>query len=112
MGSRHAGVPLYDLAGFAVLTRDTLTALSPFLDGYQHIAPEAHEELGHLDTFVRLRWMCHAIYFASRLGRGITRGAASEAETRERLAEAYAGLTQVDPMFRLTRSRRRDVDRG
>lgn len=89
---------LYDLASFAVMTRETPEALPPCLEGYRHVAPEVSGELRHLGVFVRLRWMCHAIYFASRLERGITRGAASEAENRERLSEAYAGLTEpVDP---------------
>ncbi|MFD8381739.1 phosphotransferase enzyme family protein [Streptomyces sp. NPDC059679] len=92
---------LYDLASFAVMTRETPEALPPCLEGYRHVAPEISGELRHLDVFVRLRWMCHAIYFASRLERGITRGAASEAENRERLAEAYVGLTKpVDPILR------------
>ncbi|MES4901879.1 MULTISPECIES: phosphotransferase [unclassified Streptomyces] len=89
---------LYDLASFAVMTRETPEALPPCLEGYRHVAPEVGGELRHLGVFVRLRWMCHAIYFASRIERGIIRGATSEAENRERLAEAYAGLTEpVDP---------------
>lgn len=84
---------LYDLGSLAVITRHHPHLLTWALDGYQHVAPEISEELGHLGTFVRLRWMCHAIYFASRLDRGITRGAGSAAENEKGLAEAHAGLT-------------------
>jgi homoserine kinase type II len=92
---------LYDLASFAVLTRENAQSLTPCLEGYRHIAPEAGRELRHLGAFVRLRWMCHAIYFTSRLERGIVRGVASEAENRDSLAEAYRGLTEpVEPALR------------
>lgn len=84
---------LYDLGSLAVITRHRPRLLAWALDGYKHVAPEVSEELGHLGTFVKLRWMCNAIYFAARLDRGITRGAGSAAENEKGLAEAYAGLT-------------------
>ncbi|WP_157851692.1 phosphotransferase enzyme family protein [Streptomyces monomycini] len=85
---------LYDLASFAVVTRTNPESLAPWLEGYRRGASEVSGELPHMGVFVRLRWVCHAIYFASRLERGIVRGAASEAENRERLADAYRGLTE------------------
>ncbi|MGV4927016.1 phosphotransferase (plasmid) [Streptomyces sp. BHT-5-2] len=83
---------LYDLASFGVMTRGTPRALLPCLEGYRLRALEVGGELRHFDALVRLRWVCHVLYFASRLARGIVRGAASGAENEERLAEAYASL--------------------
>lgn len=84
---------LYDLGCLAVITRRDPHLLTWALDGYRHVAPEVSEELGHLGAFVKLRWMCNAIYFAARLDSGITRGGGSAAENQRGLAEAYAGLT-------------------
>ncbi|WP_189930395.1 phosphotransferase enzyme family protein [Streptomyces sulfonofaciens] len=83
---------LYDLAAVAVVTRGTPRSAAPFMTGYRELVPQIRGELRHLDAFVRLRWMCHAFYFAARHERGITRGATAEENVRG-LAEAYAGLT-------------------
>jgi Ser/Thr protein kinase RdoA (MazF antagonist) len=84
---------LYDLGCLAVITRHDPRLLTWALDGYQRVAPEVAGELGHLGAFVKLRWMCNAIYFAARLDSGIIRGAASAAENEKGLAEACGGLT-------------------
>ncbi|WP_212908666.1 phosphotransferase enzyme family protein [Streptomyces sp. TS71-3] len=94
---------LYDLGSLAVITRHHPRVLDWALDGYKRVSPEACEELAHLDAFVKLRWMCNAIYFAARLDRGIVRGARSAADNEEGLAEAYAGLTAEAPRPQATR---------
>jgi hypothetical protein len=42
---------------------------------------------------VKARWLANAIYFSSRIERGIERGSASPTANHEGLAEAYAGMT-------------------
>ncbi|WP_405782671.1 phosphotransferase enzyme family protein [Streptomyces sp. NBC_00859] len=84
---------LYDLGCLSVITRHEPHLLPWALDGYLRVLPDASGELVHLDAFVKLRWMCNAVYFAARLESGITRGAGSAAENQKGLAEAYEGLT-------------------
>ncbi|MEV4174774.1 phosphotransferase [Nonomuraea sp. NPDC049709] len=83
---------LYDLACVAVLTRDTPQALRHVLDGYRMVDPAIARDLDHLDLFVRVRWMAHAIYFADRIERGVLRGVSGPAGNENGLAEAYAGM--------------------
>jgi Ser/Thr protein kinase RdoA (MazF antagonist) len=87
---------LHDLACFAVMTRRNPRLLERCVAGYLDTTPELAGELEHLGTFVRLRWMCQAMYFASRISRGIVRGAASEEENHQGLAEAHRGMTAAD----------------
>ncbi|MEO3804580.1 phosphotransferase [Nonomuraea sp. B1E8] len=83
---------LYDLASAAVLTRDTPHAIRHIVAGYRAVDPAIDDELPHLGTFVRLRWMAHAIYFSDRIERGLLRGVTSAAGNEEGLEEAYAGM--------------------
>ncbi|TDC06380.1 hypothetical protein E1267_16640 [Nonomuraea longispora] len=83
---------LYDLACTAVLTRETPHAIRHVVAGYQAVDPAIADELPCLDTFVRLRWMAHAIYFSDRIERGLLRGVSSAAGNEEGLEEAYAGM--------------------
>jgi Ser/Thr protein kinase RdoA (MazF antagonist) len=83
---------LYDLACVAVLTRGTPGAPAACTAGYRQAVPEADAELRHLDALVRLRWLCHAVYFAARLERGTVRGPGGEEANRAGLAEAAAHL--------------------
>jgi Ser/Thr protein kinase RdoA (MazF antagonist) len=71
------GPLLYDLACFAVTT----SAAGPqpmrwFAEGYAAQSPEIAPHLAHLDCLIKARWLANAIYFASRIERGITRGSA------------------------------------
>ncbi|MFJ5677965.1 phosphotransferase enzyme family protein [Streptomyces sp. NPDC093097] len=84
---------LYDLGSLAVITNRQPRLLAWVLDGYRQVSPEVTEELGHLGVFVRLRWMCNAVYFASRLDGEIVRGTGSASDNEKGLAEAYAGMT-------------------
>ncbi|MEO3885309.1 phosphotransferase [Nonomuraea sp. B5E05] len=83
---------LYDLASAAVLTRDTPHAIRHIVAGYRAVDPAIDDELPQLGTFVRLRWMAHAIYFSDRIERGLLRGVTSAAGNEEGLEEAYAGM--------------------
>jgi hypothetical protein len=42
---------------------------------------------------IRARWVAQAIYFASRIERGIDRGPGGPAENEDGLAAAYHGMT-------------------
>ncbi len=69
------GPLLYDLASFAVLTRPAAPAAARwFTEGYAADLPEITAELACLDCLVRARWVAQAIYFCSRIDRGIDRG--------------------------------------
>jgi len=84
---------LYDLGCFAVMTWDVPEARGHFIDGYLEHSPQLAGEMKHLNVFVRLRWMCNAIYFSARIARGIVRGAESMEHNEEGLATAYEGMT-------------------
>ncbi|WP_188193645.1 hypothetical protein [Nonomuraea sp. SYSU D8015] len=83
---------LYDLACVAVLTRDKRRAIRHVVEGYRSLHPEVEGELEHLDTFVRLRWMANAIYFADRIERDVFRGSVDPEANHKGLAQAYAGI--------------------
>jgi hypothetical protein len=53
-------------------------------------------ELGHLGTFVRLRWMCQATCFAARISRGHRPWPGIREENHRGLAEAFRGTTAED----------------
>jgi Ser/Thr protein kinase RdoA (MazF antagonist) len=87
------GPLLYDLASFSVLTRASGPRAGQwFIEGYAQEMPRIGPELAHLDCVVRARWVAHAIYFASRIERGITRGSDSPTANEDGLAAAYRGL--------------------
>jgi Ser/Thr protein kinase RdoA (MazF antagonist) len=88
------GPLLYDLACFAVITSPAGPQVARwFTEGYAAQLPEIGPQLAHLDCLVRARWLANAIYFASRIERGITRGPGSPAANQDGLAAAYAGMT-------------------
>lgn len=88
------GPLLYDLACFAVTTRSAgLQAARWFTEGYAAQMPEIGPQLAHLDCLVKARWLANAIYFSSRIERGIERGSDSPTANQQGLAEAYAGMT-------------------
>jgi hypothetical protein len=89
-----AGPLVCDLASFAVLTRPAGPQVARwFTDGYAAQRPEIGPQLVHLECLVRARWLANAIYFCSRIERGITRGSGSPAANQRGLAAAYAGMT-------------------
>lgn len=91
--SATMGAPaLYDLGTVAAVNRGRPDRLAPFLQGYLDVQPTVADQLGLLRTFIRLRWMCTALYFADRIARGIVRGGPPEANGTG-LAEAYAQLS-------------------
>jgi len=55
--------------------------------------PEIGPQLAYLDCLVKARWLANAIYFCSRIERGITRGSGSPTANQDGLAAAYAGMT-------------------
>ena len=88
------GPLLYDLASFAMLTRPTGPhAALWFTEGYAQEMPEIGPELAHLGCLVQARWVAQAIYFASRIERGIDRGPGPPNANQEGLATAYEGMT-------------------
>lgn len=88
------GPLLYDLASFAVLTRPTAPHAALWLtEGYAAEMPEIGTQLAHLSCLVQARWVAQAIYFASRIERGINRGPGAPAANEEGLATAYQQLT-------------------
>jgi homoserine kinase type II len=88
------GPLLYDLACFAVITKPAgPQAARWFTEGYAAQMPEIGPQLAHLDCLVKARWLANAIYFSSRIERGITRGSDSPTANRDGLAAAYAGMT-------------------
>lgn len=58
--------------------------------------PEIGPQLTHLSTLIKARWLANAIYFSSRIERGITRGGGSPTANQDGLAAAYAGMTAGD----------------
>jgi Ser/Thr protein kinase RdoA (MazF antagonist) len=87
------GPLLYDLASFAVLTRPAgPQAARWFINAYAAELPQIRPELAHLGALVKARWIAHAIYFASRIERGIERGPGSPTANRDALAAAYQGM--------------------
>jgi Ser/Thr protein kinase RdoA (MazF antagonist) len=91
------GPLLYDLASFAVATRSAgPQAARWFIEGYTAAAPEIVPQFGALDWLIKARYLANAIYFSSRIQRGIERGSASPTANRDGLAAAYAGLTAGD----------------
>jgi Ser/Thr protein kinase RdoA (MazF antagonist) len=88
------GPLLYDLASFAVLTRSAGgRAARWFTEGYAGEMPEIGPQLACLGRLVQARWVAQAIYFASRIERGIDRGPGGPAANHEGLAAAYQGMT-------------------
>jgi Ser/Thr protein kinase RdoA (MazF antagonist) len=88
------GPLLYDLASFAVMTRPAgPQVLRWFTEGYIAELPEVGPQLPYLDCLVRARWLVNALYFASRIERGSTRGSDSPTANQDGLAAAYAGMT-------------------
>jgi Ser/Thr protein kinase RdoA (MazF antagonist) len=87
------GPVLYDLACFAVMTSSVAPQAGRwFTEGYVAAAPEIGQELAHLDCLMTARWLANAIYFSSRIERGIERGSGSPTANQDGLAAAYAGL--------------------
>jgi hypothetical protein len=64
-----------------------------FTEGYVEVRPGIRPQLAHLDVLAKARWIANAIWFASRIERGIERGAHSPTMNQDGLAEAYAGMT-------------------
>ena len=88
------GPLLYDLASFAVLARPAgPRAARWFTEGYAGEMPEIGPQLAHLDCLVRARWVVQAIYFASRIERGIDRGPGAPTANEDGLAAAYQAMT-------------------
>lgn len=88
------GPLLYDLASFAVVTKDAGTRVTDWLiEGYLREHSALAPELADLGTMIKARWLANAIYFASRIERGITRGSESPTANEDGLAAAFAGLT-------------------
>lgn len=88
------GPLLYDLASFAVLTRPAAPHAARWLtEGYAAEMPEIGPQLAHLGWLVQARWVAQAIYFASRIERGIDRGPGGPTANEEGLATAYQQLT-------------------
>jgi homoserine kinase type II len=91
------GPLLYDLACFAVITRPAgPQAARWFAEAYAAQMPEIGPQLAHLDCLVKARWLANAIYFSSRIERGIVRGSDSPTANQDGLAAAYAGMTATD----------------
>lgn len=91
--SATMGAPaLYDLGTVTALHRRHPGRIAAVLQGYRDVQPAIADDLRLLDTFVRLRWMCTALYFADRIVRGVTRGGAPHANTAG-LAEARDHLS-------------------
>jgi len=88
------GPVLYDLASFAVITWPVGPhAARWFTEGYVAQMPEVVPQLAYLDCLVKARWLANAIYFSSRIERGIKRGSDSPTANHDGLAAAYAGMT-------------------
>ena len=88
------GPLLYDLACFAVMTRPAgPQAARWFAEGYVAELPEFRPQLAYLDCLIKARWLANAVYFASRIERGISRGSDSPTANQDGLADAYAGMT-------------------
>jgi Ser/Thr protein kinase RdoA (MazF antagonist) len=88
------GPLLYDLACFAVMTRPAGPRVARwFIEGYAAAAPEIVQQLAALAWLIKARWLANAIYFSSRIQRGIERGSDSPTANQDGLAAAYAGLT-------------------
>ena len=88
------GPLLYDLACVAVMTKRSGPQVARwFTEGYAEQIPEIRPELAYLDYLVKARWIANAIYFASRIERGIQRGSDSPTANQAGLEEAYAGMT-------------------
>lgn len=88
------GPLLYDLACFAVITSQAgPQAARWFIEGYTAQMPEIGPQLAHLDCLVKARWLANAIYFSSRIERGIVRGSESPTANQDGLAAAYTGMT-------------------
>jgi Ser/Thr protein kinase RdoA (MazF antagonist) len=88
------GPLLYDLACFAVITRPAGPQVARwFAEGYAAQLPQIGPQLAHLDYMVRARWLVNAIYFSSRIERGIERGSDSPTANHDALSAAYAGMT-------------------
>jgi Ser/Thr protein kinase RdoA (MazF antagonist) len=88
------GPLLYDLACFAVITSQAGPQVARwFTEGYTAQMPEIAPQLSHRDCLVKTRWLANAIYFSSRIERGIVRGSDSPTANYDRLAAAYAGMT-------------------
>jgi Ser/Thr protein kinase RdoA (MazF antagonist) len=88
------GPLLYDLACFAVITWQVGPHVARwFTEGYAAQMPEIAPHLPYLDCLVKARWLANAIYFSSRIERGIERGSDSPAANHDGLAAAYAGMT-------------------
>jgi len=90
------GPLLYDLACFAVITRPAgPQAVNWFTEGYAAQMREIGPQLAHLDCLVKARWLANAIYFCSRIERGIERGSDSPIGNQDGLAVAYCGMTAL-----------------
>jgi Ser/Thr protein kinase RdoA (MazF antagonist) len=88
------GPLLYDLACFAVITRPAGPQVARwFTEGYAAQLPQIGPQLAHLDYMVKARWLVNAIYFSSRIERGIERGSDSPTANHDGLSAAYAGMT-------------------
>jgi hypothetical protein len=61
--------------------------------GHAQEMPEIGPELAHLGRLEQARWVAQAIYFASRIERGIDRGHGTPNANQEGLATAYEGMT-------------------
>ncbi len=88
------GPLLYDLASFAVVTKEAGPQAADWLtEGYLREQPRLAAELPYLGTMIRARWLANAVYFASRIDRGITRGSDSPTANDDGLATAFEGLS-------------------
>jgi Ser/Thr protein kinase RdoA (MazF antagonist) len=86
----------YDLASLQVLLASQNTHATGWcIGGYLDESPEIGNQLPHLPLQVRVRWMAHAIYFASRIDRGIVRGVHTADANQAGLVEAYRGMCET-----------------
>lgn len=97
----------YDLASLRViLSSQDICPADRYVEGYLAECPEVRNQLPYIPLFVRVRWMAHAIYFVSRIDRGIDRGSPTAGANEAGLAEAYRGMREAWPKVPLEPWRR------
>jgi homoserine kinase type II len=98
-GAAMWGPLLYDVASarwfFQFRDQGNPDDFAPFLDAYRDHGPMPVEELGGLETFVRLRCAVQAFYFAWRIADDVRIGLADPAENRRGLDDAYHAWQQL-----------------
>lgn len=92
-GATHGPV-LYDVAS-AVMYLGGPEAAAPFLATYRAASVVDADELAHLDTLRRLRFVVQGTYFARRLAIDDRTGLTGRAGNEEGLAHARRGLARL-----------------